>query len=80
MDRFGARAGHVTDARRLAEQQGRDPNKWFDNVERAMLLLSRPEYARQTRHGYCRGREPVNYVREIRSRYEAYLATMAASL
>jgi membrane-bound lytic murein transglycosylase F len=76
---YNAGAGHVTDARRLAEEQGWDPDKWFDNVERAMLLLSRREYARQARHGYCRGREPVNYVREIRERYEAYLETLAAN-
>ncbi len=70
---YNAGHGHVVDARRLARQQGLDPNKWFDNVERAMLLLSRKEFARQARYGYCRGSEPVKYVREIRSRYEAYL-------
>jgi membrane-bound lytic murein transglycosylase F len=65
--------GHVRDARRLAAQEGWNPDRWFDNVERAMLMLSRPEYARNARHGYCRGSEPVQYVRKIRSRYEAYL-------
>ena len=69
--------GHVRDARRLATQQGWNPDRWFDNVERAMLLLSQPEYARKARHGYCRGSEPVQYVREIRSRYEAYLDNVA---
>jgi membrane-bound lytic murein transglycosylase F len=69
--------GHVRDARRLAVEKGWNPDRWFDNVERAMLLLSRPEYARQARHGYCRGSEPVQYVREIRSRYEAYLDMLA---
>jgi membrane-bound lytic murein transglycosylase F len=69
--------GHVRDARRLAVQKGLNPDQWFDNVERAMLLLSRPEYARNARHGYCRGSEPVQYVREIRSRYEAYLDMLA---
>ena len=64
--------GHVLDARRLARQQGLNPNRWFDNVEKAMLLLSRRQYARQAHHGYCRGSEPVNYLREIRSRYKAY--------
>jgi len=69
--------GHVRDARRLAVEEGWNPDRWFDNVERAMLLLSRPEYARNARHGYCRGSEPVQYVREIRSRYEAYLDMLA---
>jgi membrane-bound lytic murein transglycosylase F len=69
---YNSGAGHVRDARRLAAQRGLNPDRWFDNVERAMLLLSRPEYARNARHGYCRGSEPVHYVRKIRSRYEAY--------
>lgn len=69
--------GHVRDARRLATEQGLDPDKWFDNVEQAILLLSQPEHARAAQHGYCRGREPVQYVREIRSRYEAYLETLS---
>ena len=37
------------------------------------LLLAQPEYARQSPYGYCRCKEPVNYVRSIRSRYNAYL-------
>lgn len=69
---YNAGYGHVLDARRLAEQLGLDPYRWFDNVERAMLLLAREEYARKARHGYCRGEEPVRYVREIQSRYDTY--------
>ena len=74
---YNVGAGHVRDARRLAAQKGLNPDRWFDNVERAMLLLSRPEYARKVRHGWCRGSEPVQYVREIQSRYEAYLDMLA---
>jgi membrane-bound lytic murein transglycosylase F len=70
---YNAGAGHVKDARRLAEQLGLSPNHWFDNVEKAMLLLSRRKYARKATHGYVRGIEPVNYVRQIRDRYEAYV-------
>lgn len=70
---YNAGLGHVYDARRLAFQQGLNPNRWFDNVEKAMLLLSKPSYARRARHGYVRGREPVNYVRQIRERYHAYI-------
>jgi membrane-bound lytic murein transglycosylase F len=75
---YNVGAGHVRDARRVATEIGLNPDRWFDNVERAMLLLSRPEYARRAQHGYCRGREPVEYVREIQSRYEAYLGTLAS--
>ncbi|MBN8430044.1 transporter substrate-binding domain-containing protein [Microbulbifer salipaludis] len=71
---YNAGHGHVRDARVLAEQLGKDPNRWFDNVEEAMLLLSKPEYYKKARFGYVRGREPVNYVREIRDRYFGYLS------
>ncbi|WP_341938655.1 transporter substrate-binding domain-containing protein [Marinimicrobium sp. C2-29] len=69
---YNAGVGHVRDARRLAEQQGLDPDRWFGNVEEAMLLLSDPQYHRHARFGFVRGREPVNYVRHIRDRYRAY--------
>jgi len=70
---YNAGSGHVEDARRLAQRLGKDPDRWFDNVESAMLLLSRPQYARQARFGYVRGSEPVKYVREIRNRYLGYV-------
>ena len=69
---YNAGYGHVADARRLAKKKGWDPNRWFDHTEKAMLLLGRKEYARQAKHGYVRGREPVNYVSNIRSRFKAY--------
>ena len=75
---YNAGAGHVRDARRLAASLGLSPDKWFGHVESAMLLLSRRQYAQAAQHGYCRCREPVNYVREIRERYNAYLETFAA--
>ena len=69
---YNAGYGHVRDARKLAGDLQMDPNRWFGHVEQAMLLLSRPEYARQARHGYVRGVEPVTYVMEIRDRFHAY--------
>lgn len=70
---YNAGLGHVRDARRLASEKGLDPDTWFDNVEKAMLMLSNKAYANKAKHGYVRGYEPVNYVREIRDRYLAYL-------
>lgn len=69
---YNAGQGHVEDARRLARAKKLDPDKWFGNVEKTMLLLSHPDIARKARFGYCRGAEPVKYVREIRDRYESY--------
>ncbi len=70
---YNAGLGHVRDARSLARKKGWDGDKWFDNVEKAILLLSKKEYAQKAKHGYVRGHEPVNYVRQIRDRYLAYL-------
>lgn len=72
---YNAGTGHVRDARRLAKQMGMDPTQWFGNVENAMLLLAKPEYAKKARFGYVRGSEPVSYVRSIRDRYLGYLET-----
>ncbi len=70
---FNAGVGHVRDARRLADRLGLDRDRWFDNVERAMQKLSQPKYYRNARFGYVRGHEPVQYVRAIRERYQAYI-------
>lgn len=64
--------GHVYDAQRVAKDLKLDPNKWFEHVEKAMLLLAKPAYAKRARHGYCRCGEPVNYVSQIQSRYDSY--------
>ncbi|MCE7508699.1 transporter substrate-binding domain-containing protein [Alloalcanivorax xenomutans] len=71
---YNAGFGHVEDARRLAQRLGKDPDRWFGNVEEAMALLSHPRYARQARYGYVRGQETVQYVRDIRTRYLGYLS------
>ena len=70
---YNAGAGHIKDARRLARLKGWNPNRWFNNVEKALLLLSKQKYAKKARHGYVRGLEPVDYVREIKNRYNAYI-------
>ena len=69
---YNAGIGHLRDARVLAKQLNLDPNKWFDNVEIAMLKLSEPRYFEKARYGYARGAEPALYVRNIRDLYRAY--------
>ncbi len=71
---YNAGVGHVRDARKLARRMGWDADRWFGHVEKAMLMLSRKKYARRAQHGYVRGHEPVNYVRQIRDRFRAYVA------
>ena len=69
---YNAGAGHVRDAVTLARKKGWNPRRWFGNVEKAMLLLSKNKYAKKARHGYVRGHEPVRYVRAIKNRYDTF--------
>lgn len=69
---YNAGIGHVSDARILAETMGLDKNRWFGNVEKAMLLLSEAKYFKKARYGYVRGKEPVGYVRNIKRLYANY--------
>ncbi|MBI9066438.1 MAG: transporter substrate-binding domain-containing protein [Salinivirgaceae bacterium] len=66
--------GHVLDARRLAEANGKDPNIWTDNVDFFLLNKSNPKYYNSdlVKYGYCRGEETFNYVKEVVRRYEMY--------
>lgn len=66
--------GHVMDAIRLAKSYGKNPQKWQGNVEVALLLKSNPStYSNPlVKHGYCRGSETVNYVRNVIERARNY--------
>lgn len=66
--------GHVIDARNLAAKYDHDPFIWDDNVEKFLKLKSNPKYFNDpvVKHGYCRGAEPVNYVRDILELYGHY--------
>lgn len=76
---YNAGENHVQDARRLAERYGEDPNIWTENVEEYMLLKSDPAYYEHeaVRYGYSRGSEPVQFVRDILSRYDHYRRLVA---
>ena len=73
---YNAGPGHVADARRLAIDHNKDPNKW-ENVADALLKLMQRRYYQNARYGFCRGIETVRYVKEITSRYETYQSIMA---
>ncbi|MDO6681804.1 membrane-bound lytic murein transglycosylase MltF [Oceanobacter sp. 5_MG-2023] len=61
--------GHLQDARRLAYEMGGNPNLWRD-VKEALPLLSQKRYHKNTRYGYARGSEAVDYVQNIRRYYD----------
>lgn len=69
---YNAGYGHLSDARRLAAQQGANPDIWFGGVAEIMPLLRKREFYSRARYGYCRCLEPVRYVRLINDRYVAY--------
>ena len=66
--------GHVEDAMRLAEEYQLDSKKWDDNVAKMLLNKSIPKYYKDpvVKYGYCRGKEPFNYVRDIIQNYRLY--------
>ena len=71
---YNAGPGHVLDAMRLAEKNDLDPHIWYGNVETMLLYKSKPAYYKDpvVRHGYCRGKEPVFYVKDIYKYFEYY--------
>jgi len=66
--------GHIQDARRLATEYESDPNIWFGSVDQWLLKKSEPEYytSNVVRHGFARGIETYNFVKDILDRYEHY--------
>jgi membrane-bound lytic murein transglycosylase F len=64
--------GHMEDARVLTERNGYDPDRWLD-VKQHLPLLAQKKWYSQTRWGYARGWEPVQYVENIRSYYDILL-------
>ena len=71
---YNAGPGHILDAMKLAEKNGKDPHKWDYNVEVWMLKKSDPVYYNDivVKSGYFRGTESVNFVAEVLERYEHY--------
>ena len=61
--------GHLLDARELTAKRGGDPNHWLD-VRDVFPLLSRPRWHQQTKYGYTRGREAVDFVVNVRAYYD----------
>jgi membrane-bound lytic murein transglycosylase F len=67
--------GHLADARRLTIDRNRNPNDW-EHVSESLLMLMQPHHYRNARHGYARGIETVNYVRQIMNRHQMYHSLM----
>ncbi len=61
--------GHLNDARIIAQKLGRDPDRW-NIVHETLPLLSQQSWYEQTKNGYARGYEPVQFVARVRTYYE----------
>ena len=61
--------GHLNDARKITKQQGGDPDRWVEVKDR-LPLLKQKKYYKNTKYGYARGDEPINYVDNIRRYYD----------
>ena len=57
--------GHLSDAMELAVSLDKNPHRWVE-MEEVIPLLSQWRYYRKLRHGYARGGEAVNYVKQVR--------------
>ncbi|WP_122846855.1 membrane-bound lytic murein transglycosylase MltF [Pseudomonas viridiflava] len=66
---YNVGSGHLEDARKLAESEGLNPNKWLD-VKKMLPRLSQKKWYSKTRYGYARGGEPVHFVANIRRYYD----------
>jgi membrane-bound lytic murein transglycosylase F len=66
---YNVGSGHVRDAQKLAAEMGMNPNSW-SALEQVLPLLRYPKFYRKTKHGYCRGTEPVRYVKRIRTYFD----------
>jgi membrane-bound lytic murein transglycosylase MltF len=66
---YNVGGGHLEDARKLAQAEGLNPNKWL-HVKKMLPRLSQKQWYRKTRYGYARGGEPVHFVNNIRRYYD----------
>ncbi|MCM1356478.1 MAG: transporter substrate-binding domain-containing protein [Staphylococcus sp.] len=68
---YNSGIAHVYDAINLARKYGLNPQKWDNNVARAILWKSNPKYYRDpvVKYGYSRGRETYDYVNRVYNFY-----------
>ncbi|OQY04887.1 MAG: lytic transglycosylase F [Desulfobacteraceae bacterium 4572_123] len=61
--------GHILDARNLARQMGISPNMWA-SLKKTLPLLRQRKYYKKSKYGYCRGNEPIEYIKQIMLYYD----------
>ena len=68
---YNSGLAHVLDAIALAKKYGLNPEKWDNNVAKAILWKSNPRYYKDpvVKFGYSRGRETFDYVNRVYAYY-----------
>lgn len=68
---YNSGLAHVYDAIALAKKYGLNPQKWDNNVAKAILWKSNPKYYKDpvVKFGYSRGRETFDYVNRVYAFY-----------
>jgi len=61
--------GHIGDARNLAVKMKLNPDKW-SSLEKTLPLLRYRKYYKNSKYGYCRGTEPIRYIKQIMMYYD----------
>ena len=61
--------GHIFDARNIAKRMNLDPNQW-SAAAKVLPLLRFRQYYRKAKYGYCRGTEPIRYIKQIMLYYD----------
>jgi len=61
--------GHIYDARELAKKRGLDPERW-ESLSKTLPLLQYRKYYMNTQYGFCRGTEPLRYIKQILIYYD----------
>ena len=56
-------------AEKLAIKKKLDPNRW-ESLSQTLPLLRFRKYYKKAKYGYCRGTEPVIYVKQIMIYYD----------
>ncbi len=71
---YNAGVGHLIDAVKLAEKYGKNPQKWYGEVEEAMMMKSHPDYYNDDvcTSGYFRATQTIAYVRNVMTQYQYY--------
>ena len=69
MAAYNVGQGHIQDARRLAKKMKLNPNVW-ESLAHTLPLLRYRKYYKHAKYGYCRGTEPVRYIKQIMIYYD----------